>query len=295
MGASGILTECLHIEKSGRGDASHFVLCNGNKIRYIIDLHGGKSILSRNIKTYSRKLHVLMKLMDILPMTTFRIGKLGYFAKVRPCEVVQRNIKKTKNEHWNVIVGTYDEKQKIVFQCFSDQRKTKYVKVGNKNTEEEMQNEIAYLKTDHSDCGFIVPKLVGYEFRGDFCPFIIQVTEEFSGDKVEPELTEDIVNLYQSICNKDSTFSHGDFAPWNIRKDGEKYILFDWEHCGFRTEGYDLAYFTVVSKMALEHKTVEQALDEGIVEIRRYLPDFSIDKEDFMNEFCHTVKELIKK
>lgn len=292
MSASGILTECLHIEKTKRRSATHFILCNGDKIRYIIDLNGGKKQLSGNIKSYSGKLYLLMKLINVLPLQMLQTGKLGYFAKVVPCQAVQRNLLKTGTEHWNVIVGTYDEKQKLVFQCFADGRKTQYVKVGNQCTEVEMQTEITYLKEYHGNLGFIVPKLIAYELRNENCPLTIQITEEFFGKKIKPILTEEIVKLYQNICKKDPTFSHGDFAPWNIRKEGDKYIVFDWEHCGFRTEGYDLAYFTVVSRMALEHKTIEQAFDEGIIEIRRYLPDFSVDEEAFMEEFHNTVKEL---
>lgn len=292
MNASGILTDCLSIEKTNRGNATHFILYSRSKIRYIISLSGGKSRLTKNIKSYSKNLYILMKLMNLLPLQLFQLTKLGYFAKVIPCRAVQRNLRKTKSDHWNVIVGTYDEKQKLVFQCFANGRKTQYVKVGNRNTEGEMRTEIEYLKMDHSDCTFDVPNLVGYEMRSESCPFMIQITDEFYGEKVEPLINEDIINLYKNVCSKDAMFSHGDFAPWNIRKNGEKYILFDWEHCGKRIEGYDIAYFATITGVALEHKSAKHALEDGIVEIQKYIPNFDIDRNDFMREFKKTVKEL---
>lgn len=293
MNVSGILTDCLHIEKTDRRSATHFILCNEDKIRYIIDLKDGKTRLRRNIKSYSNKLYILMKLIHILPLRLFQLGKLGYFAKVVPCEAVQRNLFKTETNHWNVIVGTYDEKQKLVFQCFSDGAKTQYVKVGNKNTEVEMKTEIEYLKAYHEGCSFVVPQIVGYEMATKSCPFTIQITEEFLGEKVEPILTEDIIKLYQSICSKDIMFSHGDFAPWNIRKEGSKYVLFDWEHCGKRIEGYDIAYFVTVIRITLKKQPVEIAFQEGVKEIKKYLPDFEINKDEFMESFRETVKQLV--
>lgn len=285
MNTSGILAECLSIEQAGRKNATHFVVCNSNKIRYIIALKEGKSRLSANIKPYSGKLYLLMELINIFPLQLFRVVKLGYFAKVVPCKAIQRSLDRTGTIYWNVIVGTYDEKQKLVFQCFADHKKTKYVKVGNRNTEVEMRTEIDYLKKDHSNEDFIVPKLVAYELRNASCPFNIQITEEFTGEKIEPILTEDIIKLYQSVCCKEPMFSHGDFAPWNIRKDGNKYILFDWEHCGKRIQGFDLMHYIVVVQVMLSNIEEHAAFENGLIEIRKFIPDFDLDEREFFAEY----------
>ena len=69
-------------------------------------------------------------------------------------------------------------------------------------------------------------------------------------DKVEPELTEDIVRIYEELAGQkkvidgvECEFSHGDFAPWNIKKNGKQYTVFDWEHCGYRMKGFDLIHY----------------------------------------------------
>lgn len=285
MSMSDILADCLKIELTNRRNATHFIMCNGEKIRFIVDLFGGKARLSQNIKSYSKKLSFVMKLMNILPLQLLHLGKLGYFAKVTPCEAVQRNLLKTKMNKWNVIVGTYDEKQKLVFQCFAHGQKAQYVKVGNKNTENEMQNEISFLKENHDKSIFVVPELIGYEVQSEACPLTIQITGHFSGKKVKPVLTKDIIRIYQDICSKDPMFSHGDFAPWNIRKDGDKYIVFDWENCGQRIIGFDLMHFAVVSQVILSGMKEHDAFVVGISEIRRYIPDFELDENEFFSEF----------
>ena len=86
--------------------------------------------------------------------------------------------------------------------------------------------------------------------------------------------------MYQAICQscakkinaegKEVYFSHGDFVPWNIRKNEEGYILFDWEYCGFRFYGFDLIHFAWQVENKLNKKDVQQAFYDAIVECKKW-------------------------
>ena len=80
-------------------------------------------------------------------------------------------------------------------------------------------------------------------------------------------------------------FSHGDFAPWNIKKASDGYIVFDWEHCGYRVKGFDLMHYCVVSKMMLNGKSMKDAFNEGLEEICSFVPAFELDYELFKQEY----------
>lgn len=85
--------------------------------------------------------------------------------------------------------------------------------------------------------------------RADGATFNIQITKEFVGDKVEPILTQEIVEIYEELSKDKKNgleFSHGDFAPWNLKRNGDKYTLFDWEHCGYRMPGFDLMHYATI-------------------------------------------------
>ncbi len=296
MSNSGILSQVVKIEKTNMKAATHFALCNGSELRYLIDLNGGKKRLSKNISTYSKKLRLLMGLIDIVPLSLLKLLSLGSFVKTDLHPEVDECRKNTQKKYWNMIIGTYDEKQKVVLQCFDDVGATDFVKVGNAATEDEMNAEISFLRKKKQYSSFKIPDLVSSTRRADGATFNIQVTKEFIGDKVEPVLTQEIVNIYQELSNdmKDGlAFSHGDFAPWNLKKNDEQYTLFDWEHCGYRMPGFDLMHYTTIVGKALYGKEVSEAFDDGLKEIHRYLPDFSSDKEVFLAEFERLRTQII--
>ena len=187
-----------------------------------------------------------------------------------------------------MIVGTYDEKQKIVLQCFNTSENADFIKIGNAATEKEMNAEISFLQQKRVYSTFDVPQLLGSVSRTDGANFNIQITKEFIGSKVEPILTQDIVNIYKELSSdtKDNlTFSHGDFAPWNLKRRGNKYTLFDWEHCGYRMPGFDLMHYATIIQKVLHGKELSEAFDEGLKNIHQFLPDFYVEKEAFLIEF----------
>lgn len=300
MSDSGILQQAVKIKRVNRKQATHFALCNGDKIRYLIAMKGGKKRLSGNISTYSGKLGLLMKLLKYLPFAALKNIKLGYYVRAELRPVIKDEVRRLNSDAWNMIVGTYDEKQKLVLQCYrKDKLLADFVKIGNKATEKEMLAEIEFLNEKHSYQSFEIPVILGSRILNSECPFNLQITEEFVGDKVEPELTEDIVRIYEELAGQkkvingvECEFSHGDFAPWNIKKNGKQYTVFDWEHCGYRMKGFDLMHYATIVEMVIHGKTLEDAFDQGLKNIHIFEPGFSVDKKVFLDEFRRLRKQI---
>lgn len=300
MSDSGILQQAVKIKRVNRKQATHFALCNSDKIRYLIAMKGGKKRLSDNISTYSGKLGLLMKLLNYLPFAVLKNIKLGYYVRVELSPVIKNEVQRLNSDAWNMIVGTYDEKQKLVLQCYrKDKLLADFIKVGNKATEKEMLAEIEFLNEKHSYQSFEIPVILGSRILNSDCPFNLQITEEFVGDKVEPELTEDIVRIYEELSGQkkvidgvECEFSHGDFAPWNIKKNGKQYTVFDWEHCGYRMKGFDLMHYATIVEMVIHGKTLEDAFGQGLKNIHIFEPGFSVDKKVFLDEFRRLRKQI---
>ena len=301
MKDSGILQQAVEIEKVKRKQASHFALCNGGRIRYLIAIDGGRKRLSDNISTYSNKLGLLMKLLRYLPFAFLKKIKLGYYVNVTLHPAIEEEVQQCHPDAWNMIVGTYDEKQKLVLQCYSRNNPlSTFVKIGNRATEKEMRAEIDFLNTRHTFSSLSIPTILGSKEKSADCPFNILITKEFVGEKVEPELTADIVRVYKEIARNKKVvdgvkyeFSHGDFAPWNIKKKGNQYTVFDWEHCGYRIEGFDLMHYATIVEMVIRGKGATEAFDIGLSQVQKFIPGFNMDKKRFMMEFKRLRKQLL--
>lgn len=295
MSNSGILSQVMEIHKTNRKAATHFALCNGSQLRYLIDVNGGEKKLSGNLSTYSRKLCLLMHMINFVPLVFFEKTGLGYFVNARLHPEVEECRKNIQKPHWNVIIGTYDKKQKVVLQCFDRDGEAVFIKVGNASTEEEMNAEISFLRNKRKYTLFEVPELLNSKRRAEDAVFNIQVTKEFRGNKVQPILNQDIVRIYQELSGDKKgnlEFSHGDFAPWNLKKGNNKYTLFDWEHCGYRMKGFDLMHYATIIESLINGKDLSEAFDNGLINIRKYLPEFKIDKVAFLNEFKKLRKQI---
>ncbi|MGN0395677.1 MAG: hypothetical protein ACI4EF_09945 [Coprococcus sp.] len=288
MQDSEILSQVVKIVKTDRKTATHFALCNGSLLRYLVDMNGGKKRLSKNISPYSRKLGLLMRFLEMLPFSVLAQLGFGYFVEAALHDEVEEYRQNTQKQHWNMIVGTYDEKQKVVLQCFDQGEYSVYIKVGNAATEKELNAEISFLRNNRCYTSFDIPQLLDSTKRADGSSFNLLVTKEFSGCKVEPMLTREIVDIYRELSmdtNDGLAFSHGDFAPWNLKKNQDRYTLFDWEHCGYRMPGFDLMHYVTIVQSVLNKKNLSEAFDDGLEEIHVFLPDFQVEKEDFLTEF----------
>lgn len=273
MEGTGILDDIINYNKTKSKYATHFVLCNGEKIRYFISLNKGKKYLIKNISTYSNKLTMLMKLIKFLPFTLMQKFRLGYFVEAKICEEVQDVINSTMKSKtcWNIIVGTYDLKQKLVIQAWDDSNKRSlYYKVGNSFSDKEMIREIEFLSSNYKYKKFKTPNIIYNRKISEGYKFNIQVTEEFNGNKVKQVLTEDIYSIFKELVHSRDIqiidgilhgFSHGDFAPWNLKVTDNNYILFDWEHCGIRFYGFDLIHYIYQIETLLNGKDSEDAFE----------------------------------
>lgn len=297
-GGSGILNEALCITPCPAGKASHFVLCKGDKIKFIIDLKDGKQHLTANVAAYSKGLALLLKLLPIIPYGILKSAKLGYFAQVSLHQDIARFL--PENHRWNILVGTYDCAQKIVLQCYANKTTPRiFVKVGNAGSAAQMEREIRFLQEASTYTSFEVPHMQGYCLKDEQHPFNIQVTREFQGEKVPPVLTPELYAVTRELAGerilKDGVvyeFSHGDFAPWNIRKTNGTYTVFDWEHCGMRPAGYDAAYFIIMTEVALHHCSFAEAFESAQSQLRTLAPELRLDYNLMYEEFAKTTKAL---
>lgn len=302
MKDSVIIKQAVEIEPVAKKDATHLALCDKNRIRYLIAVNDGKKRLSNNISTYSKKLRLLMWYLEYLPLSALALCKLGYFVKASLHPAIKDIFYKTDSSAWNMIAGTYNEKQKLVFQCFSsNQTSATYIKAGNEYTNEEMINEINYLNETRKYLKFDIPKLIDSRTLSAPFPFNILVTKEITGDKVKPFMTDEIYGIYKEIAGTplksddiEYEFSHGDFAPWNIKKDKGQYVVFDWEHCGIRFRGYDLIHYTYMIERKLHHKSANEAIHNAIKKSTEFDPWLRNQNSQKLTElFFNTMYEVL--
>lgn len=293
---SPILSQVVEIEPCAPSCATHFALCNGRRLRYLISMEGGCRPLVRSVASYGGKLALLMRLLPLLPYRLLAAAHLGFFARVRLHAAVQAVL--PQGMGWNMLVGTYDAKQKLVVQAFpADGGDCHFVKIGNEATEVQMTAEMRFLQETHPRFQRVqVPELLSAAYRAEGAPFNIQVTREFRGSKVPAELTEDIVAVYREIAGDPQLvdgqlceFSHGDFVPWNLRRTDRGYIVFDWEHCGMKPRGYDLVYFGVVMRLACRGMSFDDAFAASLTDLHRFIPDLEMEKETFYRLFTSVI------
>lgn len=313
MSLKGILDDVIKIKATTRNNATHFALYNSGKIRYLIALEGGKKRLATNLSSYSKKLLILVKMLNIVPFFLLRVGKLGDFVEVELHDEISDYIYTTVQKfydmekyRWNMIAGTYDNKQKLVIQCFYQNKPVIYFKVGNQSSDKEMVSEINFLKKESKFHTFDIPKIIESRLISEEHRFNILVTKEFSGDKVEPVLTKDIYEIFQEIStyryedvNKNNeekdgvhyTFSHGDFAPWNLKLNNSRYVVFDWEHNGIRFYGFDLIHYVFQVESLLNGKSKEEAIEIAISTFKEYDKNCVLEKEMLKNLYFEECKK----
>lgn len=295
---SGILQEALEVIPCSRATATHFIIFHGERLKYIISLNNGIRKLQATIAAYNNKLKILLSLLPFIPMQLLvRLG-IGTYAQIK----LHRDIQPYVPEHhqWNILIGTYDAAQKIVLQCFSHhQSDCIYIKVGNAGSDEQMLREIQFLRSKKQYDNFTIPKLIASSLMRESGCFNILVTNEFKGTKVLPHLTEELYRISREIAGEATIingvpyeFSHGDFAPWNIRRNGLSYTVFDWEHYNLRPKGYDAIYFIIMTEIALHHRKFDEAYDIAEKKLRNFDSETKFDKHLIRQEFAKTTKSL---
>lgn len=99
----------------------------------------------------------------------------------------------------------------------------------------------------------------------------------------------DNVNHYGNLF---TCLSHGDFCPWNILVNGDRWNLIDWEVAAERPLGFDLfTYICQVAALFESEKPITQAIEENKCYIDRYFENFSI--VDWKKYFISFVEEKV--
>ncbi len=295
---SGIIQDALVIEQCSGKAATHFVLSHGKKIKYIISLNGGVPWLKNTVVAYNKKLALLLSLLPILPWSLLSAAGLGYFAKVALHPEVQVHV--PERSRWNILIGTYDSAQKIILQCFSpDSPSCIFIKVGNSGSAGQMEREIRFLRRSVTSPHIILPDLLNSALISEGNSFNILITKQFKGDQIPPALTPELFRITREIAalplesnDADYEFTHGDFAPWNVRQKEDKFIVFDWEHCSPRPCGYDAAYFIIMVEVALRHRLFDEAFEIAAAQLHKLDPSIILNKQLIYNEFTKSTKAL---
>lgn len=100
----------------------------------------------------------------------------------------------------------------------------------------------------------------------------------------------DDVNHYGNLL---TCLSHGDFCPWNILVNGDRWNLIDWEVAAERPLGFDLfTYICQVAALFEKEKSLSEAIEENKSYINRYFNGLSIS--DWREYFDWFVKEKVR-
>lgn len=288
---SYFVEKIIKIEKSKAVRASHFAIKKDGKLRYLININQrklSKEKIAGNLSVYSKKLKLLTILIRRFPLEVLELLNVGEFVLCEVEPIILAEINRIwsetrsddgKKSYWNVIVGSYVEKQKVVFQCFSNSSLVDlFVKIGGENTINEMDNEISYLENPILEQAFTNPKIV-YSSQINDGQWRVMATDEFKGHRVEPIMTNELYAIYSAISSQrkeyDSSgrlccFSHGDFTPWNIKKTHNSYIVFDWEYSAIRFYGFDLIHFFWQINNKLNKKDIDQSMINAIKQAKEW-------------------------
>jgi hypothetical protein len=277
---SKIVDNVIPYRKSKRKAASHFLLCYGGKMKYFISMNNGKKRLVANKANYSILANFLFTIINFMPFWFLKILKLGNYVKASLNNEIDEFLKSNNLSlyNWNVLIGAYDNKQKVVIQLWKKDENSIYCKVGDISSYNELLSEIEFIKNETGLYSFFIPQLIGYQVIDSSHFYNILLTKEIRGRKVNPCLTEGIFHIFKEIADSKGikiingipyAFSHGDFTPWNMKKYKNKYFIYDWEHCGFRFYGFDLIYYLYQIERLLHKKTKDKALDIAIKKSHR--------------------------
>ncbi|WP_088013313.1 hypothetical protein [Gottfriedia acidiceleris] len=271
-------------EKRNKNESTHVLILFKGKFKYFIsnDKNGDK-YLNNALVSYSMKHNLFKYIMKLIPdKLKVKIGIAKYvklsFNEAVSKEIALFNSLKSEKLNFNVLVGTYGKHQKLVLQLF-DQGVINYHKIGTQNSSNQLINEIEFLDKYDNLIGQIMklPKLISSEIKSKI---FLMSTSEFNGKRVYPKFNRKIYLLFKDVTSikeikKDQNgvymaFSHGDFAPWNMRKIDDKILLFDWEYCGFRFYGFDMIHYIYQIETLLNKREHEVALKIAIKSVKKY-------------------------
>ncbi|WP_040207152.1 hypothetical protein [Neobacillus jeddahensis] len=288
------LLNIINIKFEDFNSGTHYALFNGSQIKYLIDKNDKnfyKNLLV-NQNSYSFKHKLFKIIIKCMPVNLIRFLPNVKCCSIEINENLKTNIKENLNKAnkiSNYILGTKGPHQKIVIQIITESGEKIYIKAGNENVKELLLMEsyvYGYLKG--LGCIFSTPNLLFTEINEDIS---LNALDEVVGEEAPLEFNNDIFTLYNDISKINLNnlrlenleiefeFSHGDFAPWNIKRNKGKYIIYDWEYAGIRFRGYDIIHYVTQVENLIRKSSLELSIRKGVQVAKQYVP-YLVNFED---------------
>ncbi len=141
-----VLNEYVSLDIVERMKATHFAFCYRSKVLYLIDLEFGYKLINKSAVAYSFRKLVFLAFLKLVPFWLFKVIKMGCYVKADLDSRIQEEVESLDGDYWNLFVGSYDAKQKMVFQVYNRENKTtSYIKVGVASSDREMLSEIDFF------------------------------------------------------------------------------------------------------------------------------------------------------
>jgi tRNA A-37 threonylcarbamoyl transferase component Bud32 len=191
--------------------------------------------------------------------------------------------------------GTIGSEQKITALGVSNQKEFFIKYCQTKIAKANVRNEYIILKQiDHLE---IVPKVL--DFYSDNNQVLLKTSvlegRRLNDKPIDKNIIDQLLLLSEQKinCTKSSsshlstTFTHGDFCPWNIMFKSGKIFVFDWEMAGSYTLGYDLFTYIFQTHFLLNPEIpINNIVFENIKAIEYYFSHFSIsDWKPYLRSF----------
>jgi thiamine kinase-like enzyme len=294
------LLNIIDIEYKDYTSSTYFALFNKSQLKYLIDKNDKnffKNLMS-NQGSFSLKHKIFKFILKFLPISLLRFLPNVKCCSVKIKDQVEIKIKENINKKIkviNYIIGTKGPHQKIVTQLITVSGEKIYLKVGNKNVHELllMENRVYNYLKNHK-FNFNIPNLLFSVLDKEL---YLNALTEIVGEEAPLDFNKDIFTLYQDISEIELNsnlkfgyieiaydFSHGDFAPWNIKKNKEEYIIYDWEYAGMRFRGYDIIHYVTQVENLINKNTLESSIIKGILAAKKYVPYLEKFEDEYLKK-----------
>lgn len=192
-------------------------------------------------------------------------------------------------------MGSPGPEQKISFLGITLSGEYFFGKYSVKQKAQELsRNEINILK--HLQNTNLAPALLDYRIEDDYCFFRTTCIKGKNPSNIS--LNENIVDIaikinHHHLIEKDSKLltglSHGDFTPWNIIIENDRYRLIDWEMADERELGYDLLNYIVhVAAVLNTTDNLAEVIAKYKTQLVRYFKSFDVlDYTPYIKAFAN--------
>ena len=231
----------------------------------------------RNISVF-RNLFIEKKPNDVLPIDDI-LKHVGHSS------VMAFNLGTHGIDQKTTVLG-YDSKLNTTF----------FIKYGTSiRAQNNIKNEAKVLK-QLSHLNF-VPQLQLYNLESNYSMIKTNVlkgcrlTNNNLNEKIIKLLieisTQNLISINKNDSKVEMCFTHGDFCPWNLMIDNEKYYVYDWELAGEYLLGYDLFSYIFQPPFLLTPKKSNRAiLGDNMVWIKRFFDYFDVkDIKQYLSGF----------